>query len=136
MFNYLKSFFFLNLDSKKNIIDPQEPTNVYELNIKWFNNFTAFDTKLLKVYTEEKDMDILLTLYSKLTVAHRLVDYMYRTKKGMFADNFNRGKFYIDNMKIRKGKIYDTGKIEYETLYETEYDFSIELDINNNWEII
>jgi len=146
MFKYLKSFFVSKpIDSNVPAKIVKEPIKniVYELDVKWYNNFIGYSNKLIKKELIEEPtefnnfIDEFMILYTKLTPQFRLIDYLYRTKTAMFSDQFAGGHFHIDSLVIRKGVIDKFGGIQYNIpLCKVNYDISIEIDSENNWEII
>jgi hypothetical protein len=148
MLKYFKSFFVT--ESVKNNAAPEaEPEAIknivkyhYELKVNWYSNFMKFTTKI-KSDTSDTEMDIYKILdtyipqYSKLTIQERLIDYLYRTQTGMFADNFKSGVYHIDSLQIIKGVELDTGKIIYDdAIAVADYNISFEIYRNREWVII
>ena len=148
MFKYFKSFFVT--ESAKDIggteAEPKAVKDIvryhYELKVNWYSNFMKFTTKI-KSDTSDTEMDIYKILdtyipqYSKLTIQERLIDYLYRTQTGMFADNFKSGVYHIDSLQIIKGVELDTGKIIYDdAIAVADYNISFEIYRNREWEII
>ena len=119
---------------------------VYELNVNWYSNFIGYSNKIISNtysilnYDEDEILDEYFSLYNKLSNQYRLIDYMFRTRKGMFSDNIvtrSKLKCHINSLVIRKGYIYDNNSVNYETnICESVYNFSIIVDNENNWEII
>ena len=119
---------------------------VYELNVNWYSNFIGYSNKIISNtysilnYDEDEILDKYFSLYNKLSNQYRLIDYMFRTRKGMFSDNIvtrSKLKCHINSLVIRKGYIYDNNSVNYETnICESVYNFSIIVDNENNWEII
>ena len=119
---------------------------VYELNVNWYSNFIGYSNKIISNtysilnYDEDEILDKYFSLYNKLSNQYRLIDYMFRTRKGMFSDNIvtrSKLKCHINSLVIRKGYIYENNSINYETnICESVYNISIIVDNENNWEII
>ena len=119
---------------------------VYELNVNWYSNFIGYSNKIISNtysilnYDEDEILDEYFSLYNKLSNQYRLIDYMFRTRKGMFSDNIvtrSKLKCHINSLVIRKGYIYDNNSVNYETnICESVYNFSIIVDNENNWEIL
>ena len=119
---------------------------VYELNVNWYSNFIGYSNKIISNtysilnYDEDEILDKYFSLYNKLSNQYRLIDYMFRTRKGMFSDNIvtrSKLKCHINSLVIRKGYIYDNNSVNYETnICESVYNFSIIVDNENNWEIL
>ena len=119
---------------------------VYELNVNWYSNFIGYSNKIISNtysilnYDEDEILDEYFSLYNKLSNQYRLIDYMFRTRKGMFSDNIvtrSKLKCHINSLVIRKGYIYENNSINYETnICESVYNISIIVDNENNWEII
>lgn len=142
MFKYLKSFFVSRTKPTENVSDTPKKI-VYELDVRWYNNFIGYSNKLIKKELMEEPIefnnfiDEFMILYTKLTPDVYLIDYLYRTQTAMFSDNFKGGKFHIDSLVIRKGVIDKFGGIQYnEPICKVNYDISIKVDPYNNWEII
>ena len=119
---------------------------VYELNINWYSNFIGYSNQIISNtysildYDEDEILDEYFSLYNKISNQYRLIDYMFRTRKGMFSDNIvtrSKLKCHINSLVIRKGYIYENNSINYETnICESVYNISIIVDNENNWEII
>ena len=141
MLNYFKSFF-----ATKEKTDEQIKNTVvkyhYELKVNWYSNFMKFTTKI-KESTFDKEVNIYEILqsyipqYNKLTIPERLIDYLYRTRTGMFADNFKSGVYHISSLQLIKGSEFNTGKIIYDhPITEAGYTISFEINAEREWEIV
>ena len=139
MFNYMKSLFFTENENKNN------KSVKYELILTWYSNFTQYKNIIKSLEFDinncNKDKDILnkhFDLYHKLSIPHRLVDYLQRTKTAMFSDNFTgKGVYHLNSLQIKKAYIKkDDIKVYKPPLTEIVYDMSIEVNSDKNWEII
>jgi len=137
MFNYMKSFFFTENENNKSV--------KYELILTWYSNFTQYKNIIKSLEFDinncNNDKDILnkhFDLYHKLSIPHRLVDYLQRTKTAMFSENFTgKGVYHLNSLQIKKTNVKEGDMIVNEPpLTETIYDMSIEVNSNKNWEII
>ena len=125
-------------------------TIIYELTLKWYTNFIGYDTRIIVNaypilnYNEDEDEDDILKLYmplyNKLTIEYRLIDFMFRSKQGMFSDDFHNPSSVtccLDSLVIRKGLLYNDKSIKYmDNICEVSYNSSIIVYSNNEWEII
>ena len=79
-------------------------------------------------------------MVNKISNQYRLIDYMFRTRKGMFSDNFvtpSKLKCHFNSLVIRKGYVYENNSIIYEpNICESCYNISIAVDNEKTWEII
>jgi len=133
----MKSFFFTENENNKSV--------KYELILTWYSNFTQYKNIIKSLEFDinncNNDKDILnkhFDLYHKLSIPHRLVDYLQRTKTAMFSENFTgKGVYHLNSLQIKKTNVKEGDMIVNEPpLTETIYDMSIEVNSNKNWEII